>query len=158
MIRRLRSAHRIVWLVALLVLPAVVVLGLGARRPPPLVAPEGMPPALPLGPSFTWVTQAGSVVASLVRLAGDSTLALELSGATALRGPDLLLYWSPRPRPIDTLDSLDILLGSVSGQPRRRFPLPAAAGIQPGSIVLFSLAHHAVLGARALDPGAAGTR
>lgn len=151
MIRRLRTAHRIIWLGALIVLPAILVFGLGARRPIPLVAASRLPAAVPVGPASIWDTRAGSAVVKVVRLAADSTLTLELSNATALRGPDLLLYWTPRPLPVHAIDSSDILLGQASGQAVHLFPLPSAVLARAGSLLLFSLPLDSVLGERPLN-------
>jgi hypothetical protein len=158
MIRRLRTAHRVIWLAGLVLLPAIVVLGLDARRPPLLSAPRPLPAAFPLAPPSAWATPAGTVMVALVRIAADSTMALEFTGALALRGPDLLFYWSPRPPPVTGIDSSDVLLGPASGQPIRRYPIPATALTRPGSVLLYSLAHQTLMGARPVTTAFAPVR
>jgi hypothetical protein len=158
MIQPLRSAHRVVFLLAALVLPALLVAGLRARRPSPLMAAVPLPAATPAGPSLTWKTRGGTAIISLVQPgAGGGGLEIELSPATAFRGPDLLLYWTARGLPVDDLAPADVLLGEVSGQPVRRFQLPPAVGPGQGSLLLFSLAHHEVIGTTALPSLPPGT-
>lgn len=157
MIRPLRSAHRVVFLLAAFVLPALLVAGLRARRPPPLVAAAPLPTATPMGPPLTWKTAGGTAILTLIQpRAGAGGFEIELSPATAFRGPDLLLYWTSRNPPIDDVAQSDILLGEVSGQPVRRFQLPPDVRPGQGSLLLFSLAHHEVVGTTSLPSLPAG--
>lgn len=159
MIRSLRSAHRVVFLVAAVILPVLLVEGLRARRPLPLAAAVALPSAAPASPPLTWSTSAGSAIVTLVRAGTDSNaLDVQLSPATAFRGPDLLLYWTSRSLPVDDVARLDVLLGAVSGQPARRFRLPPDVRPGHGSLLLFSLAHNNVVGAMALPPESDGGR
>ncbi len=148
MIRRLRIAHRMIFVIAAVVFPATLVSGLLVRRPMPLVAPPGRERATTISATQDWVTRVGTVKISLARIAGDSTrLAVQLSGIAALRAPDLLLYWTDRPLPISEIQPADALLGPVSGEPIRFFALPPDAQPGQGSLLLYSLGHRALVGA-----------
>ncbi|MEO8031524.1 MAG: hypothetical protein ABJC74_08550 [Gemmatimonadota bacterium] len=147
MIRRLRTAHRFIFVIAAVVLPAILVTGLLARRPLPLAAPPEGSRATTISATHDWATTVGTVKLSLARITGDSThLAVRLSGVAALRAPDLLLYWTGRPLPIAEIRPTDALLGPVSGEPIRVFALPPAAPSGQGSLLLYSLGHRALVG------------
>ena len=151
MIRPLRSVHRVVFLVAAVALPALLVAGVRARRPLPLAPVVPLPVVATVAPPLIWNTSAGTTTVTLVGPGADSSsLEVELAGAPPLRGPDLLLYWTSRRIPVEDLDSADALLGAVAAQPVNRYRMPRSVQPGQGSLLLFSLAHHAVLGATAM--------
>jgi hypothetical protein len=158
MIKPLRSVHRAVFVLAAVVLPALLVAGLRARRLPPLVPVAILPAAVPVGPPLPWSTAAGTAVVTLVRERPESALEVELAPATAFRAPDLLLYWTSRSLPVDDVGQPDALLGTVSGEPVKRFRLPPLVQAGHGSLLLFSLAHHSIVGATALPSDSPRTR
>jgi hypothetical protein len=60
------------------------------------------------------------------------------------RVPDLLVYWTPSAPQMHELPSGSILLGAL-GERERRFVLPAAVDEHDGALVVFALAHGAVV-------------
>jgi hypothetical protein len=148
-----------VFLLAAVALPALLVAGLRARRPPPLAAPVSLPAGTPVSPPLIWKTASGTAIVTLIQSrAGASGVEIELSPATSFRGPDLLLYWSSRSLPVDGVAQSDLLLGEVSGQPVGRFRLPPAVRPGQGVLLLFSLAHHEIVGSTAMPSLPAGPR
>ena len=73
----------------------------------------------------------------------DGARAIELTPRVDLQRPDTLLYWQPAGA--TELSDGSLLLGSVAGTQRRRFALPARAGDEPGTLVLYSLGHSEVV-------------
>lgn len=153
MTRSLRSAHRRIFVLLLVVLPALVSLALSVRGRVPVnkslpgasatrVEPANLgdaPPAL-IAPGI-WVRT--------LKDPTDLPRAVELRCDADPKTPDLLLYWGSAPSTDGALPEGALLLGSVSGAGTTTFELPTAAramaGGRNGSIILYSLARQEVL-------------
>ncbi len=160
MIHRLRSAHRMIWVAAAILLPAIIGSGLQARHPAPLVAPPSIPGAEVLAPGTTWWTGAGVLTVTSLQILGDSAPAIEVAFQSTPGAPDLLLYWTRRdessdssntPVPIGAdfflpVDPSDVLLGPTAGTEPRIFRLPAAARGGESALLLYTPAYRELLG------------
>ncbi len=126
------------------VVPALALAALAARRSPALMAP---PPTSLTGdtlelhrvlstreglfPGFDLVAR---VLADSVPV---SRLAVELHPIRDPERPDLLVYWAPG-RGDSTLPVDATLLGALDGTRPRRLPLPPAALATDGTLILYS--------------------
>ena len=154
MIRPLRSRHRILTTIMLVVSAGGLGVGLAARRPmptmttlPAALSPEAAPITTPL--PLSW-TGEGAPVAAL-----DARGRLSLTLGEPLRRPDPLLYWAPAAgmgQPGEGLPDGAIFLGAVTGDPAQRLALPDAVG--PGRLLIFSLGHAQVVAAADFARGA----
>jgi hypothetical protein len=148
MIQPLRTVHRRAFVGLALVLPAILLVGLGARHPPQrLSVPAGQLPnsAHLLRKSDTlWQKQTiESEFYSDSNHPGDMFVVLNPVGhpAREVIEPDLLLYWSTDQPRGDSVSSHSQLLGAfIAG---KVFTLPMSLG-RTGYLVLFSLPHHTV--------------
>lgn len=138
MIRPLRRAHRRIWQVTAVALPLLLALALLTREPsharpgvtPRLPAAETAWPGLPL---------------ALRREASG----LRVRALSPLPAPDLLLYATAGPAgPGQALPAAAVFLGSVS-ETTQTLGAPPASSTQ---LVLFSLAHGAVVGTAPVPP------
>jgi hypothetical protein len=139
LIRPLRIAHRRIWAVLALGLPALVLAALAARRPVPVVA-DAIPFHAPAGRLLYQVegrrADDALVRASLYR-ATDGAFSVPFP-RQALEGlPEVLAYWIPT----DGVDPIED--GTPLGQVRGDEPLglPDRVGTTPGVIALYDLAH-----------------
>jgi len=145
MIQPLRAVHRRASLALAVVLPAVLLIGLGARRPPP--EPLLRSPALPA--SLHLITEsAGSWQRHAIQttIYGDlnppNDFYVVLRPTQSINEPDLLVYWSDALSDENHLPEGALLLGAFD--PDRALILPRE--IQPGShLILYSLAHQAMV-------------
>ncbi|HKV73988.1 MAG TPA: hypothetical protein VJN95_05685 [Gemmatimonadales bacterium] len=159
MIHRLRSAHRVIWAAAVILLPAIIGTGLQARHPAPLVAAPSIPAAEALAPGTTWWTGAGVLTVTPLRIIGDSVPAIEVAFQSTPGAPDLLLYWTRRDEGSDSNDVLfpavssDVLLGPAEGKDPKVVRLPAEAKGGESALVLYSLGHRELLGRMPLTDG-----
>jgi hypothetical protein len=144
MIQPLRAVHRRAFVALALVLPAILLIGLGARRPR-------------LGPSahVTDVPDAGSMVRASSTLWQKHSIQsrfyskpdrpldtyVVLLPGEGLNEPDLLLYWATNARQGNVLPEDAQLLGAFSTG--KAFLLPLN-GKGAGQLVLFSPAHQVV--------------
>jgi hypothetical protein len=151
--RRLRSAHRAIWLVALIALPVIIVSGLEARRAVPLVAALPGPRGEALTAATRWWTGAGAFTVTPVRVEGDSAVAIEVRNSSSPGAPDLLLYWTRKQESAGAIDSGDVLLGSAKGTASSLFRLPAEARGGESALLLYSLAQRQLLGRLPLTDG-----
>ncbi len=161
MIRSHRRRHFRVFAALAVVLPLILAAALLSRQRAPVMDPA--PTVLDGRGNGGW-TAIDSVEAEvggamieiriLESIAAPARLGVDLMPASALRAPDVLVYWSAAgDTAAGSLPSDALLLGSLAGRRLRRFALPVHRGGQPGSLVLYSAAHRAVLGTIAL-PGA----
>lgn len=94
----------------------------------------------------------GLPVRGSIGVAPDGTAILGLAVLEELREPDVLVYWSPSaPAAQGGLPEKARLVGSLGGIGERYLPLPREAGA-PGHLLLYSLAHHELIGSAALEP------
>lgn len=73
---------------------------------------------------------------------------VELTPLRPLDQPELLVYWLPDPFVGDVLPDSAQLLGRLAGTQAQRFHLPSRASVSksdPGSLVVYSLGHQAVV-------------
>jgi hypothetical protein len=159
MIRRLRRTHRVVFAFLALGIPILLTRAFASRPLAPLSAPP-LPPAGTINASdltASWLTQLGALRYRLVPGAADSPGSIALGPATALRAPDLLVYWTRRDAPLSTIEDGDRLLGRLDAVLPVVIVLPPAASDSSGTLVLYSLAHRSVVGTLEL-PAAQGSR
>lgn len=143
MIQPLRTAHRRVFAVWAVLLPAIFLTGLGARHSRPGAAGE----VLQLPSSATLVAKSDKLWkrhATRSKFYRDARhpggLYVVLQPLQGVSEPDLLLYWSADEAQGDTLPVGAQLLGAFVA--REAFALPPDA--KPGShLILYSLAHQA---------------
>ena len=144
MIQPLRAFHRRGFVALAMVLPAILLIGLGARRPSldatPVAAnaPDGG--RIVRESSTLW--QKHSIQARFYRKP-DHPLDtyIVLLPAEELNEPDLLLYWCASAPQQNSLPGDSQLLGAYRSGKAFLLPLNATGG---GNLVLFSAAHQAV--------------
>lgn len=163
MIHARRVAHRRIFGVLVVAIPALWAAGLLLRPELPplspadrrLLAEAGFRTDAPEGAPGTRVVAAGPAEFRVgVERGARGEPLLALQPTRAILEPDLLVYWTPPGS--DAPGAGSVLLGSLAGSAARRLPLPerAAGG---GSIVVYSLAHGEVVARLALaDALAAG--
>ena len=126
-IRRLRVAHRFVFVLLALALTALLIAGLRARRTQPPIS-SGAANA-PETSGFRLLEKTGLSV----RTSGGS---IELIPARLTSAPDPLLYWNRT----DSMSEGAMLLGPLDGMSLRRFSIP-----ESGYLIIYSLAHREVV-------------
>ena len=90
----------------------------------------------------------------VTRVWGDGTAAfVELEPTSALRRPDLLVYWTPSSQAVVDFPKGARMLGRLAGQEPRRFALPNPAGAGRGVLVLYSLGHQTQVGSASIPEG-----
>ena len=149
MIQPLRTVHRRAFVALALVLPAILLLGLGARYPRQrlsLLATQ-LPNSTHLLRKSDTLWQKHAIQSEFYSDSdhpGDIYLVLNpvvLHTAQEPSEPDLLLYWSTDQPQGDSVPSPARLLGPfIAG---KVFTLPMSLG-RTGYLVLFSLPHHTV--------------
>ena len=118
------------------------------RTAPPNQMPAALaPPSTPNAPVVDrrLVSEAGLKLE--LHLLNDSAgpPVVELTPLVEPHTADLLVYWSAGPAG-ETLPADAILLGPLSGLEPVRYPLPAAARVRSGDLVLYTTAGNRVLG------------
>jgi hypothetical protein len=149
MIQPLRTVHRRVFVGLALVLPAILLVGLGARhsRLPWSVPAAQLPNSAHLLRKSDTLWQKQTIRSEFYSDSnhpGDIFLVLNpvaLQPAQEAIGPDLLLYWSTDQPQGDSVPARAQLLGAFIGG--KVFTLPVSLG-RTGYLVLFSLPHHTV--------------
>lgn len=153
MIAPLRRRHRLAVVALTAAVPAIAALALAWRAPPPeLRAPVERRPALPVIAELSFPAVPLNLRVRSFMARRRLLLELEPRETAALTAPDVLVYWSATdPGSGDDLQlTADaVLLGAFAGT-YRRFGVPATGG----TVILYSLAHRAVIDRVAL-PGAA---
>ena len=144
MIRSLRQRHRHVFAVLTVILPAVLVAGVAARRPVPAI--ESLPDALmPKAATFTgkvWsrddLFSKSAVRVVLQREREKGAFAVQLSVSEKFIEPDLLVYWSAGSSgATKNLPDDAVLLGVFNGSLPLRLPSERSV---IGTLILYSLA------------------
>ncbi len=143
MIRPLRRAHRVIWTLLAIALPAGYLIALQARPGAPLSAAPAAAagPGAPVGEVHGLLDDVG--VRARV-WTGDDGPVLELWPARDLQRPDVLVYWSPIAAH-DALPERAHLIGRLAGTQRRRMSLPRNAAARDGHVYLYSLGHQALV-------------
>ena len=168
MIRRLRTRHRWTAIVLWLLLPAAYGVGLVVRPEDPVgqvsaaVRPELGGLSYEDGWRFVQLENGSELAMRSIESAQGFVTHVELQPETDLKRPDVLVYWS-REAAIGAagLPGDAVLLGSLAGTERRRYPLPSGVAWGEGALVLYSLGHQELLSvtflaAKIADPPAEG--
>lgn len=142
MIQPLRTAHRRVFVALALVLPAVLALGLGARRPRGIAnAAARMPISANLVKRSVNLWHKHDIQTEFYCDSDrPQDIYLVLHAGTGVNDPDLLLYWSSSQPDGNTLPTDAQLIGEFAND--KAFLL--AAGERSGRLILFSLAHQSL--------------
>lgn len=147
MIAPLRTRHRVVTTLLALVVPVLFLYGLGARRPIP--ANDTLPIAAQTSaPEGAESIAFGDVPVDARYWDGASGPHVQVAWRAAPVAPDVLVYWSAGSGGGEELPAGATFVGAVEGRALR---LPSAGG----TVVLYSLAHRAVVGRAALPDGGA---
>ena len=151
MIQPLRAVHSRAFVALAIVLPAILVAGLGARRLS-LAASANTPEGTATGrllreSSNLW--QKHSIKSSFYRRPDrPQHVYLDLQPTQELNEPDLLLYWDTNAPQKNVLSGDAQLLGAFSTGKVFRLPLNEK---RAGYLVLFSPAHQTVLDTAAVE-------
>jgi len=140
MIQPLRTAHRRIFIVLAVLLPAIILVGLSDRHA--LVRASGPSTSLRAtrlsAASAVW--EKNTVTTEFSSDASNrDTVQLFLKPVRQLRDPDLLLYWTAEARAPDLSHAR--LLGALVGD--RAYSLTRAE--HRGYLILYSLAHNAIV-------------
>ncbi|NJN20390.1 MAG: hypothetical protein HC812_03255 [Leptolyngbya sp. RL_3_1] len=84
------------------------------------------------------------IAAETLRLT-DGSLVLDLTPQKPVPAADVLVYWDAGSATPEALGEAAVLLGSLAGDARRRFPIPAALQGQSGQLVFYSQAQAQVI-------------
>jgi hypothetical protein len=145
MIQPLRTVHRRAFVALAVVLPIILAVGLGGRRPLLYSTSQAaeVPASGRLLKAADRLWQKHAIRTAFYRDSNSpSQIYVVLTAAPKLGEPDLLLYWTNHEVQGETLPAEARLLGPVvSG---RAFVLPQNTG-QTTLLVLYSLAHEAVV-------------
>jgi len=144
MIQPLRTAHRRVFVGLALVLPALLVVGLGARPPvmrPLMSARTATTLENPIHASPVMWQRHGIESAFYRSGTGSGQVSVVLTPKDEMAEPDLLVYWASGEAQGNSLPPGAELLGAYASG--RSFLLPRTAGA--GRIILYSLAHQEIV-------------
>jgi hypothetical protein len=144
MIQPLRTVHRRAFVTLALVLPAILLAGIGARHPGTSLT--GRSPELPATAYLVresnglWTQHS---IATKFYGSSDSPkdIYIVLRPMQPLNEPDLLFYWSTNAPQGKSLPSESLLLAPYTAD--EAFPLPLEK-VRAGNLILFSLAHQTV--------------
>ena len=145
MIRRLRKRHLWMWHLFGLAAFAVFFAGLAARE----TWPVGASP-IAAGGEVLHRAELATTPPIVVRVIRDTGLFLELDPGRAPELADVLVSWRIGEGPMH-----GIVLGTLDGAFRRRYPVPIEVDAGAGTLVLYSLAHDRELARLELDLGGA---
>jgi len=144
MIQPLRTVHRRSFVALALVLPAILVVGIGARRiqPNPSTPTKGLPVTASLVRESSRLWREHAIQSKFYRKSGTPREPfVVLETMRELNEPDLLLYWSTIFPQGNALPKDARLLGAYA--PGRPFVLPFDEE-QDGYLILFSMADRTV--------------
>jgi hypothetical protein len=144
MIQPLRTVHRRIFVALALVLPAVLLVGIGARYPRPSPnanAPEAPATAYLLRESDGLWQKHAIEAKFYTRSDRPRDIYVVLQPAQELNEPDLLLYWTVNEPQGNSLPSKSQFVGVYTAG--KAFVLPLEKE-RAGHLILFSLAHHTV--------------
>ena len=151
MIQPLRTVHRRTFVTLTLVLPAILLIGLGARhsRSGPTARATDVPVGAYVVRESSNLWQKHSIHSKFYsRSDGSQDIYLVLQSAEGLNEPDLLLYWDANAPQRNILSGEAQLLGAFSAG--KVFRLPSNEK-RAGYLVLFSPAHQTVLDTAAVE-------
>ena len=151
MIQPLRVFHRRAFVTLTLVLPAILLIGLGARhsRSGPTVRATDVPVGAYIVRESSNLWQTHSIHSKFYsRSDGPQDIYLVLQPAQSLNEPDLLLYWDTNAPQKNVLSGDAQLLGAFSTGKVFRLPWNEK---RAGYLVLFSPAHQTVLDTAAVE-------
>jgi len=150
MIQPLRTAHRRVFVTLAFLLPAVLLLGLGARRPRVVADAAGqMPSSLHLMNRSDNLWQKHAIATEFYNdPAHAKDVYVVLREQQESNEPDLLLYWSASEPNANVLPADARQIGGFANG--KAFLL-AVDEWQRGYLILFSLAHQTVFDTAALE-------
>ena len=144
MIQPLRTVHRRAFVTLALVLPAILLAGIEARHPRPILTgrSSGLPPTAHLLRESNGIWAQHSIATKFYgRSDRPKDIYVVLRPMQALNEPDLLLYWSTNTPRGNSLPSESVLVAPYSADEAFALPLEKE---RAGNLILFSLAHHAV--------------
>lgn len=142
MIQPLRTAHRSAFVALALLLPTILIVGLGARTTQKTVVQVAQPKNL--APT-AWHNHTMRSEYGRDSNAPQNAYVI-LSPEREMNEPDLLVYWATEPVKGNSLPSQAELLGSFAAGKRLALPPKQNSGsLVLYSLVLYSLAHRAVL-------------
>jgi hypothetical protein len=143
MTQPLRSVHRRAFVGLTVVLPAILLVGLAARRRPrPSAIAAQMPGVAQLVMKSDSLWKKHAIQSQFYRDPSKHDIYVVLLPARALNDPDVLLYWAANLPQGGSLPTDAQLVGSFAAG--KAFVLPSSA--EPGGhLVLFSLAHQALV-------------
>jgi hypothetical protein len=151
MIQPLRAVHRRAFVALALVLPAILLIGLGARRPRlgPSTYAADVPDTANMVRESSTLWQKHSIQSKFYRKP-DRPLDtyVVLLPAEELNEPDLLLYWATNPPRGNVLPANAQLVGTFT---MTRVFLPPLNEERAGYLILFSLAHQTVFDAAKVE-------
>ncbi len=150
MIRTRRLMHRQMFLLLAFLIPALLFVGLAFRPDvPPVSKPDitlltkaGFAPTLPGNLTRIQAGEQGFEIG--LEAKSPMTSSLIIRSVNPLLKPDLLVYWVPESIQNHSLPEHALLLGELMGTSFRHMTLPTAATTEPGSLVIYSLAHQEV--------------
>ena len=151
MIQPLRVVHRRAFVTLALILPAIMLIGLGARRsrPGPGVHAADLPAAAYVVRESSKLWQKHLIDSRFYSGAdGSQDIYLVLQPAEKLNEPDLLLYWDTNAPQADVLSGSAQLLGAFRTDEVFRLPLNEK---RAGYLILFSPAYQTVLDTAAVE-------
>jgi hypothetical protein len=151
MIQPLRVVHRRAFVALTLVLPAILLIGLGARHShsSPTVRAADVPATAYVVRESSNLWQRHSIHTKFYRRSdGSQDIYLVLQPAQSLNEPDLLLYWDANAPQGNVLSGEAQLLGGFSTGKVFHLPLNEK---RAGYLVLFSPAHQTVLDTAAVE-------
>lgn len=149
MIQPLRSAHRRTSMALALILPAVLVVGLMARRPlpHPYSKTHNSEARQSIGRSDHLWSRHRIHSVFLRNASGPATVQVVLEPLDDFSAPDLLVYWSPALPVSDQLATNAVLLGAFENGR----PLLLQESNTKGFLILYSLAHHTIVDTSPLE-------
>ncbi len=145
MIQPLRTVHRRAFVALAFVLTTILLVGIGARRPPrrPTARPAEMPASAYLLRKSAKLWRKQAIQSGLYSDSKNPQVTyLVFEPAQELNDPDLLLYWARAEPQGNTLPAPARLLGAFAAG--KAFALPRDAE-RDGHLVLYSLAHQEVV-------------
>jgi hypothetical protein len=162
-IRTRRLIHRQIFLLLAFLVPALLFVGLAFRpEVPPLAKPDltllskaGFVPNMP--DNLTRIQAGEHTFEIAIEADSSTTSSLLIRSVDPLLKPDLLVYWVGESIQNNSLPENALLLGELMGTSFRHMTFPTAPSTQPGSLVIYSLAHQEVFTQFSL-PSAVETR
>ena len=151
MIQPLRAVHRRVFVALAFVLPAILLIGIGGRRPRPHPGTRAaqLPAAVTFVEKSDGLWRKHAIQSDFYSdFDHPHEIYVVLQPVQDMNEPDLLLYWTVNQPSGNVLPAHPHLLGTFAAG--KSFVLPQDAG-HTGHLVLYSLAHQAVVDTASLE-------